>query len=138
MLFFVYWQHHKSYNQPYLKVAQESSEAARKHYGSAMPKLVEIDDGVVGYSLDTPAMSFLLALDPEGFRAFKQGHLLDLAMARGFDRVASAMYRPNGTQPAELASWIGASLHQDVSMYDFEREFASPDGHLLIVRVRKR
>lgn len=138
VLFFVYWQRHKSYNEAFATVAEQSSEAARKHYGSAMPKLVEIDDGVVGYSLDTPAMSFLLALDPEGFRAFKQGHLLDLAMARGFDRVASAMYRPNGTQPSDLASWIGVSLHQDVSMYTFEQEFASPDGQLLIVRVKKR
>jgi hypothetical protein len=137
-LFFFYWQRHKSYNNAFVTVVEQSSEAARKHYGSALPKLLEIDDGVVGYALDTPATSFMLALDPEGFRAFKQGRLLDLAVARGFDRVASAMYRPNGTQPSDLAYWVGATLRQDVSGFTFEQEFASPDGQLLIVRVRKR
>jgi hypothetical protein len=29
-------------------------------------------------------------------------------------------------------------LHQDVSRYSFEKELATPDGQLLIVRVRRR
>jgi hypothetical protein len=37
-----------------------------------------------------------------------------------------------------LAFWVGASLRQDVSAYEFEKELATPDGQLLIVRVRKR
>jgi hypothetical protein len=68
----------------------------------------------------------------------KQGKLLELAMARGFDRVASSWYRPGSTEPQDLANWVGASLRQDVAAFRFEKEFATDDGQLLIVRVYKR
>jgi len=136
--FFGNWQRHRRYNEGFQAVVLEAGEKARKFYGGHLPKIIEVDDGAVGYGLDTPAMSSFLALDPEGFRALKQGKLLDLALARGFDRVASSWYRPGGTEPAELAAWVGASLRQDVSAYRFEREFATDDGQLLIVRVYRR
>lgn len=137
-LFFVYWQRHPRYNEDYQAVALEAAAQAHKFYGGRLPKVIEVDDGIVSYSLDTPAMSWLLALDPEGFRAAKQGKLLDLAMARGFDRIASHGYRPNGSQPHDLAYWVGVSLNQDVSAYRFEKEFATDDGRLVIVRAFKR
>ncbi|HEX2875335.1 MAG TPA: hypothetical protein VHP33_28985 [Polyangiaceae bacterium] len=138
-LFFVYWQRHKTYNEAFELVMGQASEAARKHYGTKLPKLLEIDDGVVGYSLDTPAMSHILALDPEGFRAARQGRLLELAVARGFDRVASSVaYRTWSSQPSDLANWVGGCLSEDVSGFSFEQEFSSADGQLLIVRVTKR
>lgn len=138
-LFFVYWQHHKSYNEAYELVMGQASDAARKHYGGKLPKLLEIDDGIVGYSLDTPSMSHILALDPEGFRAARQGRLLELAVARGFDRVASSVaYRTWSSQPNDLANWVGASLSENVSGFSFEQEFGSADGQLVIVRVKKR
>lgn len=136
--FFVNWHRHRHYNEGFRTVALESAEKARKLYGSQLPKVVEIDDGIVSYSLDTPAMSSFLALDPEGFRALQQGKLLQLALARGFDRVASAGYRPGSTEPKDLAQWVGASLRQDVSAYRFEKELATDDGQLLIVRVYPR
>lgn len=136
--FFVNWQRHRRYNEGFGAVALEAGEKARTFYGKRLPKVIEIDDGIVSYSLDTPAMSSFLALDPEGFKALQQGKLLDLAMARGFDRVASSWYRPGSTEPQDLANWIGPSLRQDVSAYRFEKEFATDDGQLLIVRVYKR
>lgn len=136
--FFLTWHRHPRYNEDFRAVALEAGEKARKFYGPNLPKVVEIDDGIVSYSLDTPAMSSFLALDPEGFRAVKQGKLLDLAVARGFDRVASSWYRPNSTKPRDLASWVGASLRQDVSAYRFEKEFATDDGYLVIVRVQPK
>lgn len=138
VLFFVNWQRHRRYNEDFRVMALEASAQAHKFYGARLPKLLEMDDGIVSYSLDTPAMSWFLALDPEGFRAVKQGKLLDLAMARGFDRIASHWYRPNSADPQELAYWAGASLRQDVSAYRFEKEFTSDDGQLVIVRVYKR
>lgn len=83
-------------------------------------------------------LSWFLALDPEGFRAVKERKLLDLAMARGFDRIASHWYRPNSSDPQGLAYWARASLRQDVSAYRFEKEFATDDGQLVIVRFYKR
>lgn len=139
-LFFVYWQRHKTYNEAFEMVMGQASEAARKHYGSKLPKVLEIDDGVVGYSLDTPAMSNSLALDPEGVRAAKQGRLLELAVARGFDRVGSTVaYRTWSSQPSDLANWVSGSLGgENVSGFTFEQEFGSADGQLVIVRVTKR
>ena len=84
-------------------------------------------------------MSHILALDPEGFRAARQGRLLELAVARGFDRVASSVaYRTWSSQPNDLANWVGASLSENVSGFSFEQEFGSADGQLVIVRVKKR
>jgi hypothetical protein len=138
VLFFLNWQRHRRYNEGFQTVALESSAKAHLFYGARLPKVVEVDDGIVSYGLDTPAMSSFLALDPEGFRALKQGKLLELAMARGFDRVASSWYRPGSTEPQDLAYWVGGSLRQDVSAFRFEKEFATDDGQLLIVRVYKR
>ena len=138
-LFFVYWQRHKSYNEAFEMVMGQASEAARQHYAGKLPKLLEIDDGVVGYSLDTPAMSHILALDPEGFRAAREGRLLELAVARGFDRVGSSVaYRTWSSKPNDLANWVGGSMSEDVSGFTFEEEYGSPDGQLVIVRVKKR
>jgi hypothetical protein len=138
VLFFVNWQRHPRYNEDFGMMVLEAPAQAHDFYGARLPKVLELDDGVVGYSLDTPAMSWLLGLDPEGFRAVKEGRLLDLAMARGFDRIASHWYRPNGTDPQALAQWAGASFRQDVSNYRFEKEFATNDGQLVIVRIYKR
>lgn len=138
ILFFVNWQRHRRYNQNFREVAFGAPAQAHKFYGGRLPKLIELDDGIISYSLDTPTMSAFLALDPEGFRAVKQGKLLDLAMARGFDRIASHWYRPNSHEPEDLAYWAGASLAQDVSAYRFEKEFATDDGQLVIVRFYKR
>jgi hypothetical protein len=134
--FFMSWQRHPHYNEGFQKLTFDAAPAARQYYGAKLPRLLEIDDGVVGYTLDTPAMSCFLGLDPEGFQARHAGRLLDLAMARGFDRIASSLYQPWGTQPSELAQWAGAALHEDVSAYQFEKELATADGQLLIVRVR--
>jgi hypothetical protein len=138
VLFFVNWHRHRRYNEDFAAMALDASSQAHKFYGARLPKVLEMDDGIVSYSLDTSAMSWFLALDPEGFRAVKQGKLLDLAMARGFDRIASHWYRPNSGEPQELASWAAGSLRQDVSGYRFEKEFATDDGQLVIVRVFKR
>jgi len=136
--FFVNWHRHRRYNQEFQAVALGAAEEARRFYGPQLPKVLEVDDGVVSYGLDTPAMSSFLALDPEGFRARKQGKLLELAMARGFDRIASSWYRPDSTKPRDLAHWVGGSLDQDVSAYRFEKEFATRDGQLVILRVYPR
>jgi len=55
--------------------------------------IVELDDGILAYSLRRPVMSGLgLALDREGFAALRGGELLSLAHARGFSLLATLHY----------------------------------------------
>lgn len=136
--FFLSWHRHPRYNEELRAAVLDAAAAARLHYGGKPPRILEIDDGCVGYGLDTPAMSVALALDPEGQRALSRNQLLELALSRGFDHVATAMYLPGGTSPADLANWVGATLHQDVSAFSFEKDLLTEDGRLLIVKVSRR
>jgi len=136
--FFFFGQRHLTYNHNYAATVLQNAVEARAHYRNQLPKVIEIDDGIVGYALDTPAHSSFLALDPRGFAARRQGHLLELMLARGFDRVASATYRPPGTSDEQLATWLGGSLGQDVSQYRVQREFVSADGLLVIAKITPR
>jgi len=136
--FFFYGHRHLTYNRNYAATVLHNAAEARAHYRDRLPKIIEIDDGVVGYALDTPAHSSFLALDPWGFAARRRGKLLELLLARGFDRVATATYRPLGTSDAQLSAWLGGSLGQDVSQYRVQREFQSADGLLLIAKITPR
>lgn len=56
-------------------------------------KLVEIDDGLISYSLSMPAMHGLgFVLDPRGYEAKLRGELLRHAYARGFSVITSLQY----------------------------------------------
>jgi hypothetical protein len=138
LLFFSSWHWQRTYNRDYRDFFWKSAREGREFYDGKPPKLLEIDDGVVGYALDVRAHSCLLALDPEGLRARKEQRLLQLALSRGFDRVASFAYRPGNTTPEGIAGWVGSSLAQDVSGFVFEKEFQSSDGLLVIARVKSR
>lgn len=138
LVFFVRWHRHPTYNQDFRDLMLQSAPEARAHYGGKPPKVLEIDDGVVGYALDVPSHACFLALDPEGFRARKEGRLLELAWQRGFRHVASALYRPGDTSDETLRGWIGASLNQDMAEFTTHKDFESRDGRLLIVEIRQR
>jgi hypothetical protein len=138
VLFFSFWHWQKTYNRDYRDFFWNSAREAREFYQGKPPKVLEVDDGVVGYALDVRAHGSMLSLDPEGLRARKEQRLLQLALSRGFDRVASFAYRPGNTTPEGLAAWVGSSLAQDVSGFVFEKEFQSSDGLLVIARVKTR
>lgn len=138
VLFFSSWHWQGTYNRDYRDFFWRSAREAREFYDGRPPKLLEIDDGVVGYALDVKAHGCLLALDPEGLRARKEQRLLQLALSRGFDRVASFAYRPGNTTPEGIAGWVGSTLAQDVSGFVFEKEFQSSDGLLVIARIKSR
>lgn len=73
--------------------------------------LLSFDDGILGYSLETPVMSGLgLALDREGVRAKREGRLLELAYARGFRCLASLVYLP--PIPDEIGADVGNALKE--------------------------
>lgn len=71
----------------------EEAPKVREHYGGVLPKLLEYDDGIVGFSLGSPTMSGLgLALDQEAAEEDERGELRCLAARRGFARTASLVY----------------------------------------------
>ncbi len=121
------------------------------HYGTERPRLVEYDDGIVAYATGYPAMSGTgLALDREAVRYFKQKRLFELAMVRGFDRVASIQYfRPPGemvpkagesadSSPA-LRQWIEWNLgSRALAKYEFRVEYRSESGRFVILRATRR
>jgi hypothetical protein len=83
----------------------------RAHFGGKVPKLFEIDDGVVGYCLDTPAMSgSRLLLDAEALRASDANMLFQLAVGRGFGAVSTLYYTSHDLKPTSDAgaamAWV--------------------------------
>ena len=120
----------------------QSAGEARAFYENRLPKMLEIDDGVVGYALDTPTASWHLALDPEGFQARKEGHLIEVLLSRGFDRVATSTYfvakKKSEISDARLTEWMAGSAGQDHSKFAVHREFVSSDGKLIIGKITVR
>ena len=140
-VFFCYGHRHPTYNRDYQSTMLQSAGEARAFYENRLPKMLEIDDGVVGYALDTPTASWHLALDPEGFQARKEGHLIELLLARGFDRVATSTYfvaKRSEITDARLTQWLGGSCNQDDSKFHVQREFVSTDGKLIIGKITVR
>jgi len=112
--------------------------ALRKAFGEHPPRFVEVDDGIVNYALDVPAMSSGLALDPEGFDARRANHLYALAYERGFNCVSSLVYAsgapPAGARSAEAAQRYAADLlREDLSAYEFNFAYVTPTADLAIV-----
>jgi hypothetical protein len=118
----------------------EEAPLVRAHYGSKL-KILEIDDGIVAYSLDVASMSGGLMLDPEGVRARSSGHLLRLAYARGFDRIASFAYAPldlpSLVATASKATDLGKAWadNQDRGAFDFSFDYVSRDRRFAILRM---
>jgi|GEM_PF-5691548 len=81
-------------------------------------KLVEFDDGFIGYSLNIPAihgMRFLL--DKEGYASWRKGRFLEYCYGRGFDTIASMQYIRPGR--ADVSS---DDLRKILSIYDLRFE----------------
>ena len=129
--------YHSNYADFYFAEAPK----VRDHYGSAMPKFVEGDDGIVAYSLGAPTMSTGMGLDPAGAAAFSRGDLLALALARGYDRLTSLVYSRGDAlgrepSPEQLRAWARQlAPFLDSNGYDFALDYLSADGHFAVVRA---
>jgi hypothetical protein len=116
----------------------------RRHFRGKVPHFIEYDDGIVSYSLDVPAMSAGLALDPEGLAASRAGQFYKLAYARGFKCVTSLVYasawalftNPSSATASQYAQ--GIFSNQDLSDFDFYSAFVPPSGSLALVCARKK
>lgn len=110
----------------------------RAHYTTGEPRFVEFDDGIVSYSIDAPATSGMLMLDPQGEIARESGKLLPLAKGRGFDHVATFVYgfglADQLGNPAEWARRI--TQGQDTSGFDFAFDYVSPAKDFAILSMK--
>jgi hypothetical protein len=131
--------YHRSYATLYLRDAP----ALRKSFGVEPPRFVEHDDGIVAYSLDIPAMSSGLSLDPEGLDARRGAHLYSLAYERGFKCLStlvygSAMALAKNATPTAAHDFAQALAGEDLSAFDFELAYLSASASLAIVCGHKR
>lgn len=129
----------------------EDVPGIKRYYADAKPKLIEIDDGIIAYMTDYPTMSGTgYTFDVEAVRSLWQGKgkLLELALARGFDRFASVEYFDaeglNSDTPSEVIQdrlgqiWLMHPWMPQEAPFLFHVEYVSPDGHMAIIRVQRK
>lgn len=92
LLIFATLHRHADTHRRYASFMLEVAPALRARFHPEKPRLVEFDDGIVGYATGFPTMSASgLAADPEAARAVARGALLRLALRRGFGRYTSSI-----------------------------------------------
>jgi hypothetical protein len=131
----------------YEKFFVETTPNLVQYYAPEKPKLIEVDDGAITYSTNFPAMSWLgFTLDVEGVEAKNKGQLLSLAVARGYDRIASLNYfDARGLDPSTPSDVIAERLGKtffmgpkDVAPFSFRVEFVAKDGRFAIIHVKPK
>lgn len=101
--FFLKLHRHPAYHEQYARFYWEEAPIVLRKLHGRPPKLLEFDDGIVGYSLGAPAMSGLgVALDPIGHGMHGTPAFLELAVSRGYDTVTTLVYQPHPVLDASL------------------------------------
>jgi len=123
--------HHEKYRLLY-----ERRGAVAAAYGAKAPRVVEVDDGIVGFATGFRTLSgFGFAADPELLAAIRAGRLLPLARARGFDRVASLVYLPAGAGPESALRFLASACRDDSGAARWTLEYYDPTLPFAIARV---
>jgi len=139
--FFLKLERRPDYHAAYARFFWHDAPELRRHFGKHPPHLLEIDDGIVNYSLDVPAMSAALALDPEAVDALKAGHLWDLAYDRGFNCLSTLVYGSAAElehdRSREAAQRYAQARVGDVPAYRFHLAFITRSASLAIVCAEK-
>jgi hypothetical protein len=104
----VFWTLHRQpeYHEKYRRFFAIRDEVVA-FYGGRAPRIVEFDDGVVGFATHFHTLSGLnLATDKELHRAIPEGRLLPVARQRGYDRIASVVYIPPPLDRASVLRFL--------------------------------
>jgi hypothetical protein len=112
VLGFYRYQRLVSYHRLYSDFCYRIAPRVRLALHDEVPDLLEIDDGVIGYCLDVPAMSGMgFALDKDAFVAWRERRLLEVAVGRGFGAIATLFYAPHDVTVTSAAGaitrWLG-------------------------------
>lgn len=129
--------YHARYSDFFWRRAGEVKAFYQKLEPKDRPRLIEVEDGLLGYSLDVPTMSRQLALDVEGVRAHQAKKLVKLAQERGFSRVSSLSYcdltaDARGPTSCDKAAWC---LDESLAGYRCEVEYLAADKGFAIQRI---
>lgn len=120
---FVRHQVRADYHAKWVKLFWEIGPRVSQLLGNQPLKLIEYDDGIIGFSLNAPVVSgSRLGLDAEAAKASAAGHLVDLAVDRGFDTFATFVYGAGhpltrASSPEDAARWVQQSWDENVSRY---------------------
>jgi hypothetical protein len=138
LAFFARYHLHAEYNADLLRFHDKTVPEIKARYPQGLPPFIEVDDGVLSYWLDTPAQSFLLALDREGFEARREHRFVELCLSRGISHFASFQYRPQNYRPSTLSAWLGRAADQPPAPFVLEKEYVTSDELFSLMRVRSR
>jgi len=119
---FVRFHHKPDYHRKFADFYWETAPRVRQALGDKLPKLIEVDDGIIAYSLRVPSMSGIgYVLDAEAQRAKRAGRLVDVAYHRGFRGVTTFYYARHGGLASGGAGaaydWAAALLGEDLTGY---------------------
>jgi hypothetical protein len=85
-------EYHEKYRLFYM-----NRKAITDVYGERKPRLIEYDDGIIGFATHFHTLSaFNVATDKELYQAISKNRLLTVARERGYDHIASLVYLPSG------------------------------------------
>ena len=141
VMIFYFLQRRDGYHALYADLYLVDAPAARAFYGPQRPHLVEYDDGIVAFSTAFPTMSGTgLAADREAAVALTKGTLQELALERGFDRIASLVYLPSdetrqGVPTGALPAMALESIQRQLGLSHARFEFVAPSSRFCIIRV---
>jgi hypothetical protein len=122
-------EHHERYRRMYF-----SRDAIVAALGARHPRLVEVDDGIVGFTTRFPTLSGLgFAADKELRLAIREGRVLQLARARGYDRLASVIYLPLSPGPESSLRSL-ASAYRDGRPASWTLEYWDPNVPFALVK----
>jgi hypothetical protein len=143
VMIFYFLQRRGGYHTLYADLYLVDAPAARAFYGQQRPRLLEYDDGIVAFSTAFPTMSGTgHAADGEAAVALTKGTLQQLALERGFDRVASLVYLPSdaarqGVPARSLPAMALESVQRQAGGFHARLEFVAPSGRFCIIRVAR-
>ena len=147
VFFFLTFHRKPAYHENYADFCLQEAPRLKEAYRGKEPKLLSLDDGVIAYCTGFPSMSGMgLALDPPAARAYKQGKLGPLAVARGYDRIASLVYaNPAHLKPSTPKKAVNDWAHKRYKRlfganpeFDFEVEYRSPESGFVVLVARPR
>jgi hypothetical protein len=133
--------HRPGYMQEQATFYYDEAPKIRAYYGQQQPKIIEFDDGIVTFATGFPAMSgFSVLLDSEALAAKDEGGLLQVAIGRGYARVASSYYARfrqsevlhGGHAYQVYDRWIAP---QELHDFLFIPEYHSPESGVAIFRI---
>jgi hypothetical protein len=107
------------------------------------PRIVEADDGILNYALGLPTLSgFLFAIDPAGYKAYREGRFLAEASARGYQLIGSLYYLRNASAaeltPERIPDMLRARLFNatewDLDKFDFALAYRDENTGAVFIR----